>query len=470
MFNKGSALSIKKRIHQILAYSALIILTIGIINKFSWAEDQIKNFSLSEARSYALQHNYDAIKSLLDLETAKNKLRETVASGLPQLTSTINYNNNLKLATSLIPNFFDGKPEEKIPVQFGTQHNASANITVQQMVFSGSYFVGLQTSNIYRQMAEQSLELTNLDIKETVTETYFLILISKENEKILGANLTNLEKTAFEIKERNKEGFVAQTDVDLIQISVTTLKNGLQTAQKQTEIAYKLLKFQMGLDLEERIGLSDTLDSIEETFDIQKSLDAEFSIEDSIDYNFLATQEKLAEMALKNEKVKSLPTVAAFFTYQQNAFRDSFNFFNFQKKWFPLQILGVTVSIPIFTSGARKARIQQAALSLEKAKTSRIQATQALKLENEQAKTNLSSSYENYLNAKANMGLSEKVYDSTLIEYKEGMSSSMELTQAYDKYLNSQSQYIQALSALFKAKNQLDRMTNNYKSEKGQKE
>lgn len=468
MLNKGSTLGIKKRINQIFSYSTLIILIIGILNNFSQAEDQVKFFSLSEARSYAIQHNYDAKKSLLDLETAKKKLRETVASGLPQLTSTINYNNNLKLATSLIPNFFEGKPEEKIPVQFGTQHNASANITLQQMVFSGSYFVGLQTASLYRQMAEQSLEVTTLDIKETVTDTYFLILISKENERILEANLKNLEKTAFEIKERYKEGFVAQTDVNLIQISVTTLKNGLQTAQKQTEMAYKLLKFQMGLDLEERIELSNTLDSIEETFDIQKSLDTEFSVADSIDYNFLITQEKLAEMALKNEKVKSLPTVAAFFTYQQNAFRDNFTFFNFQKKWFPLQILGITVSIPIFTSGARKARVQQAALSLEKAKTTRMQAFQGLKLEIEQGKTNLSYSYENYLNAKANMGLSEKVYDSTLIEYKEGMASSMELTQAYDKYLNSQSQYIQALSSLFKAKNQLDRMTNNYKSEKGQ--
>jgi len=470
MLNKGSTSGIKKRINLISTYSTIIFLIIGILNNFSQAEERVKIFSLSEARSYAIQHNYDAKRSLLDLETAKKKLRETVASGLPQLSSTINYNNNLKLATSLIPNFFDGKPEEKIPVQFGTQHNASANITVQQMVFSGSYFVGLQTASIYRQMAEQSLEVTNLDIKETVTDTYFLILISKENEKILGANLKNLEKTAFEIKERYKEGFVAQTDVDLIQISVTTLTNGLQTAQKQTEMAYKLLKFQMGLDLEERIELSETLDSIEETFDIKKSIETEFNVADSIDYNFLVTQEKLAEMALKNEKVKSLPTVAAFFTYQQNAFRDNFNFFNFQKKWFPLQILGITVSIPIFTSGARQARIQQAALSLEKAKTTRMQATQALKLEIEQAKTNLSSAYENYLNTKANIGLSEKVYDSTLIEYNEGMASSMELTQAYDKYLNSQSQYIQALSSLFKAKNQLDRITNNFKSEKGQKE
>ncbi|MBN2246825.1 MAG: TolC family protein [Candidatus Aminicenantes bacterium] len=467
MLNKNTTAKIKSRRVKIFSYIGLSVLFFCWLKSFSGAQETTKFFSLKEARTYALQHNYDVKKSLLDLETAKTKLKETVASGLPQLSSTINYNNNLKLATSLIPNFFDGKPEEKIPVQFGTQHNASANLTVQQLVFSGSYFVGLQTAAIYRQMAEQGLEVKNLDIEKTITDTYFLILVSKENEKILGANLKNLEKTQFEIKERNREGFVAQTDVDLIQISVTTLKNGLQTAQKQSEIAYKLLKFQMGLELEEKIELTDTLETIENALDIQKSLETEFSLEDSLDYNFLVTQEKLAELALKNEKVKSLPTVAAFFTYQQNAFRDSFNFFNLNKKWFPLQILGLTVSIPLFTSGAQKARVQQAALALEKAKTTRMQVSQGLKLEIQQAKINLNSSYENYLNVKANMELSERVYNSTLVEYKEGMASSMELTHSYDKYLAAQSQYVQALSTLFKAKNQLDRITNNYSTEKG---
>jgi len=194
---------------------------------------EAKKFNLKTAREYALGHSYDAKKSQLELETAQQKLRETVASGLPQIAANINYNNNLKLATSLIPNFFEGKLEEKIPVQFGTQHNATANIQVQQLIFNGSYFVGLQTSKLFRTLAEQGVERTSLNVQEAVTTSYYLILVAEENERILRSTLANLEKTHAEVLEMNKEGFVADTDADLIQIALTQLENGSKPCKSQ---------------------------------------------------------------------------------------------------------------------------------------------------------------------------------------------------------------------------------------------
>jgi len=423
---------------------------------------EVKKFDLKTARDYAVEHSYDAKKSHLDLETARQKLKETVASGLPQISANVNYNNNLKLATSLIPNFFEGKFEEKIPVQFGTQHNATANIQVQQLIFNGSYFVGLQTSKLYRSLAEQGVERTSLNVQEAVTTSYYLILVAEENERILQSTLANLEKTYAEILEMNKEGFVAETDADLIQIALTQLKNGLQTVQKQKDMAAKLMKFQMGLDLDEPIALTDTLEDILRQTDVGRSIQAEFKIENNIDYQLLSGQEKLTEMALKNEKSRYLPSVSAFFTYQQNAFRDKFNFFSSGNRWFPMQVLGVNVSIPLFKSGSQSAKVAQASLALDQARNAREQVSQALLLEAEQTKIRLSSAQENYVNMKANLKLSQKVYEATLAKYKEGVASSMELTQANDKYLQSQSDYFQALSELLNAKNKMDRLTNNY--------
>jgi outer membrane protein len=444
-----------------------IVITLYCMNPFHASQifgqdSETQSFSLKDAQDYAVLHSYDSIKSLLNIEAAKKKLRETLADGFPQIASNLGYLNNLELPTVLIPDFFGGDFSKKIPVQFGTQHNANFSITVNQKIFDVSYIVGLNASKIYAQLADQGYERTRLEVKETVTNTYFLILVSKESERIIKANIENLEKTLYEISESYKEGFVEETDVDVIQISVTALKNSLQNVQKQTDVAYKLLKFQMGLDLEKNIEVTENLEDILRRIDIQEAILAEFDLSQNIDFKLLNTQEKLAELAHRNAKAKYWPTISAFYTYQQAAQSDSFNFLNFSHDWFRSQIFGVNIYIPIFKSGGERARVAQAAIALDQARTARIQASQGILLEDAQARNDLSAAQENYLNVKDNMELSGKVYDVTLIKYREGIASSTDLTQANDRFLLSQSNYIQAISALLSAKNKLDRIRNTY--------
>ncbi len=432
------------------------------------AADTPRSFSLKEARDYAVRYNYDARKSQLEIGVAQKRMRETLAAGLPQVNSSFGYLNNLELATVLIPNFFEGKFEEKIPVQFGTQHNATAGLQVQQLVFNGSYFVGLQASRIYGRLAEEGFERTQMDVIETVSQTYYLILVSEESQRIIRGNLENLEKTLTEIRERYKEGFLEETDADVVQISVTALKNNLQNLQKQTETAYQLLKFQMGIDLEEEVVLTDTLETMVTSEDISAALAGEFSKEESIDYRLVQTQEKLAEMNLKNEKAKYWPTVAAFYSLSFNAFRDTFNFFNFNKDWYRTQTVGVNINFPLFKSGAQRAKVQQASLALEQARATAQQVSEGLVLEEAQARNALAAAFENFRNTEDNLELSKKVYDKTLIKYQEGLASSTDLTQANDRFLLTQSNYIQALAELLNAKNKLDRIRNAYDvAEKG---
>ncbi len=448
-----------------LLITIIWVITAGFFSNLIYARDNnVREFSLQSAQKFAVESSYDTQRSQLDIQAARKKMRETLLTGFPQLYSNIDYMNNLELATVLIPNIFEGKFDEKIPVQFGTQHNANVNFTLNQLLFNGSYIVGLKTSKIFRQLADQNHERTQLDILETVTNTYYLILVAEESEKILISNLENLEKTHYEIRERYKEGFVAETDADLIQIAVTKLKNGLQAIVREKEIAYKLLKFQMGLELDEQIALTDKLEDILQQIDIPNAANVEFDLQQNIDYKLLETQEKLSEMALKNEKAKYLPTISAFYSFQWNAFRDEFTFFNFKEDWFRTQILGVNISMPIFTSGVQKAKVAQALIDLKKAQNARIQASQGLTLEAARARSALDSAYENYLNTRENRELSKKVYDATLFKYNEGVASSLDLTQAHDQYLSAQSDFIQAISGLLTAKNKLDRLNNNYKT------
>jgi len=448
---------------QFLSILFIGILAAGLVPGPVFGQDSaVREFSLQSAQDFAVTHSYDRKKSQLDIQTAQKQMKETLAIGLPQVESSIGYMNNLKLATILIPNFFEGKFDEMIAVQFGTQHNTNVNFSISQLLFNGSYFVGLQAAKIYKQLANQNHERTKLNVLETVTNTYYLILVSEESQKILNENLSNLEKTLYEINELHKEGFVAETDADLVQISVTKLKNTLQTIKRQKNVALKLLKFQMGMDLNEEILLTDKLDEILERIDLDALHSTGFSLENNIDYSLLKTQERLSEMDLKNEKMKYLPTVAAFFNFQWNAMRNSFNFFSSDEKWYQTQLMGVNVNIPIFRSGDQKTRVQKAAIAVEQARNAKQQAAEGLSLEAASARSDLDSAYENYIHTQANMKLSNKVYDVTLIKYREGVASSMDLTQAHNTFLFAQSDFIQAMSILLTAKNKLDRLNSNY--------
>jgi len=179
-------------------------------------------FSLVEAQKFAVDNNYDTLKSQMDVTVTEKKIRETVGAGLPQISTSLGYTNNIELVTMLIPDFFND-PNDMIEIQFGTQHNATLNLQVQQLVFNGSYFVGLATSRIFKRLATEGLKRTKLDVMETVSQTYYLILVSQESEKIIQGNLQNLEKTLYEIRELYKEGFLEETDADVIQISVYSL-------------------------------------------------------------------------------------------------------------------------------------------------------------------------------------------------------------------------------------------------------
>jgi outer membrane protein len=440
----------------------LLVLNLLFGSSFLTAQEQmVRSFSLSEVQDYAVQHSYDSRKSRLDVLTANAQVKETTSAGLPQISSGISYMNNLELTTMLIPNFFEGKFDEKIAVQFGTQHNTSLNFTVNQLVFSGSYFVGLRTSKIYRQLADNNLKRTQLDVLETVTNTYYLILVTEKSQSILESNIVNLEKTFFEIKEMYKEGFVAETDVDLLQITLTKLKNGLQTVKRQKEVAYKLLNFQMGLELEEPISLTENLEDFLSNPPSSGLSIPEFSLARNVDYQLLKTQEQLSRKALKNEKMQYWPTITAFYTFQLSAMRNEFNLFA-KERWYRAQMLGVNVNIPIFRSGAQSARVKKAALALQKAESTRIQVGEGLLLEASRAKAALDSARENYQNTKDNMALSQKVYDRTLIKYKEGLVSSLDLTQANNQFLQVQSEYVQAMSELLSAKNKIDRLNSSY--------
>lgn len=442
----------------------VIIILAGFFNFISAQSDSSMEFSLNSAQEYAIKHNYDVQNSNYDIQAAKKKLKEVMANGLPQINGSIEYNNLLDIPTQIIPGeIFGGEPGSSIAVQFGKQHNATTALSVSQLIFNGSYIVGIQASKIYLKFTEENSERSQIKVKETVTQTYYLILVAEENLRILQASFENLKKTLFEIEEQYKEGFVEETDVKQLQISVSRLKNNINTVEEQIYVTYMLLKFQMGINLKQNISLTDSLGEILASVNVPTLISTKFNINQNINYRLLTTQERIAELSLKNEKSKFLPTITGFAAYQLNAQRDEFDLHHSGKDWYPTTLVGIQLSLPLFNSGARVYKIQQSKIALKQVRINKQKVAQGLQLEFSSIKTKLSSAYDNYQNNKDNMYLSKEVYDITLEKYDEGISSSLDLIQIHNQYLMAQSEYIISMSELLNAKNQLDKLFNYYK-------
>ena len=318
----------------------------------------------------------------------------------------------------------------------------------------------MQAAKTYKKVSEQTLERTENEVKEAVAQNYYLVLLSIETIKVLKENEQNLNQILTESRELYKTGFVEETDVDQFQVNLANVENAVRSMERQLEVSKNLLKYQMGIEMELEIVLLENLEDIIGVMDLGTALGNEFNVTKHIDYRLLNTQEQLAHLDLKRTKAETWPSLTAFYTNQRTALRNEFNFFNFEEKWFPSSMLGITLNIPIFASGMRYSQITQRKLTWEKTKNTKEFAAKGLMLEHQQAKYDFNNALERYYSEKESLEIAKRVFDKTAIKYKEGVSSSLDLTQINNQYLQTQTNYISALVELLNAKIRLDKSLN----------
>lgn len=438
---------------------------------------QSYEFSLEEAKEYALKNNRDVKNAALEVIIAQKKIWETTAMGLPQVDASVAYQNIFDVPTvnfpsnTIIKNPTDAdyvmgeqivtpsgtyalSLTEGTPIELAVKENTTIDITVSQLIFSGSYLVGLQASKVYKSLSEEQLENAELDTKAQVSDSYYLILVLEENLSIIQGTLENIVTTESEISAMLEEGFVEDTDLDQITLNKVMIQNAIVEIENQVGIAYELIKMQLGVDASDKIILTEDIESLKADIPVEKLIQSEFNLEQNLSYRMLQTQEELAELDWKLQKTEFLPTVAGYYRHEEVTTVADFN------TSIP-DMVGLSVDIPIFHSAGRFAKVKQAKLRLEQTRNTKDQAVQGLKMQVTQARNNFSTAVAQLNNQKKNMNLSQRIYDKTLMKYKEGLSSSMDLTQANNQLLSIQQSYYQALLAMLQTKVELNKKLNN---------
>jgi outer membrane protein TolC len=424
-------------------YLVITLLAIG-----GQAAQAQRPMTLQECIDYALANNPNIKSARAAVDASEAKVGEYLASGLPQLTAAADLGDNFEIPTTFVPAqiFNPSAPEgELAPVQFGTKYAGRASIDLQQMIFSGSYFVGLKAARTYTELSKREQTASEIDLVANIKKAYYSVLVNKERYALVQKNYQRLDSLLRQTRIMYENGFAEKIDVNRVQVQFNNISQAIRTASTGFEVSLKLLKFQMGMPMKEELTLADDLKTIQfET--LNEDISSSFTYHNRIEYRQLEINKALVGLDIKNTRVQYLPSLDFYGSYGASYGTAVFsNFVAFGENWRTFGVYGLRVNLPIF-DGMRKSKIVQQ----KKAQLRQVEHAQELlksRIDLEQEQYTLE--FENNLSAlkaqEANMKLAEEVYHVAVLKYQQGVGSNIEVIDADAAYKEAQTNYFSAL-------------------------
>ena len=434
------------------------------LNSFSQTKDTSSySFSLQKAIEFALQNQKDIKNALIDEQIAQKKVNEIAGMGLPQINSSFDLKEFIEIPTSLIPaEIFGGAPGTYAAVKFGTKYNATAGIDASQLIFSGEYFLGVKASKVYVELSSKSTQRTKIETSATVSKAYYTVLVNEERIKLIDATVSRIKKTLMDTKALLDNGFVEKIDYDRLTVTYNNLLVEQEKIQRLLSLGTYLLKYQMGMDINATLTLTDKLADVK--FDFTNNVSAQkFDYEKRVEFGLFQTQYKLAKLDLKRQRLSYLPTAFAYGSLSGSAQRNEFDIFDTDKKWFPTSVIGAKITMPIFSGFQRHSKNQQAKLSLQKAENNIDFIKNSIDLEIASSTAILQNAASSLENQKKNILIAEDVVRVSKLKYEQGVGSNLEMITAETSLKEAQTNYFNALFDALVAKIDFDKANGNLK-------
>ena len=446
---------------RIMKKTLLFFLLLIFSGNLSAQEAAKPGFSLQEAINYALEHQPSVINASIEEKIAKQQVNEIKGLGTPQINGNAEINNFLEIPTSFVPaEFVGGEPGSFFPVRFGLPWTASVGVNATQLIFDGTYLVGLKATKTFQELSRTRYAATRVDAAINVSKAYYGVLVLDERKKIVDANIDRVNKLLSDSRELYKNGFAEKVDVDRLELSYNNLVVERDKIDRVKSYAYGVLKFQMGLDHKIDIQLTDQLSELQ----IPAEAPADSAdVTKRPEYAVFKVQRQLNELDLKRYKAQYYPSLVAFGTLSANAGRDEFDILDTDQKWFPTAIIGLKLNVPIWDGLQRSSRVNMSKLKLMQTDNSIIQMKNGIQLEY----TNAAANFDNYKaslqTTKKNRELAAEIARVSRIKYENGVGSSLEVTDAETSLREADANYFNTLYETIIAKIELDKAAGNLK-------
>jgi len=432
-----------------------------LLSAFAVRAQETFSFTLDEAVNYALEHNYTVRNAVLNIEAAEKQKWEATSFGLPQIDGTIDYQNWIKQAVTFIPaEIVGGNPGDFEEVVFGAKQNMNATFTLNQILFDGSYIVGLQSANTFLKISNLAKEKTDQSIREAVINAYGTVLVSRETISILEKNKAVLEKNLFETRALLENGFAEEQDFEQQQITLSNINNELNKATRLEFISKQMFNLTLGIPIDQTVTLSENLENLAMRSADSGIVSSQFDLENHIDFKIADNKVEFDELLVRLEKTKGMPSLNAFVNYSQFANNNNFVFFENDGDWFDSSLFGVSLKIPIFSSLQRSSRTQQAKINLKQSEIDRNETSEQLKLQVSTAKNKYQFALDQFQTSSQNLILAERIAEKEQIKFFEGLSSSINLTNVQNQLFSSQQVYIQSILEIIYTKVELENALN----------
>ncbi len=417
-------------------------------------------YTLDKCLDYAFANQANVKNAALDQQISRYKVNETRAYGLPQ----VNFEGNTMYNVALQPMFMTNETANQfinggaplppgvdpngtrvIPNLFQLKASNTATFNASQIIFDGSYFVGLQASKTYSELATKSMAQTKIETTDKITKAFYLVLIGEQRMKLLDDNIGRIDTSLKQLKEVNKSGFAENLDVNRLEVTLNNLKTDRVNVQNQLIITYAVLKYQMGYPVNETLKLNGTLDELVARLNVASNPDVNaFDYNKRIDYSLLVTQKKLEELKFKNAKALSYPKLVAFGTIGAiNMNNDYMKLYS--TSYHGYGFIGAKLTVPIFTGLNHYYQQQGAKLQVQKVQNTMDMMEGSIDLEVQQTKIVLNNNIENIKSQKRNLDLAEQVIKQTKIKYDEGVGTNLEVVDAENSFKTAQTNYYDAV-------------------------
>jgi len=411
--------------------------------------------SLQQCIEYALTNQTVVKNTTLDAQISHRESQEYTGIALPQLTGKFEFADYLKLPTSLIPaEFFGGEPGTYVPLQFGTQYNGTANVTLSQLVVDGRYFLGLKATKALAELADKKVEASKIETTESVMKAYLSNLIAAKRAEQLSANITSFKKTYDDTKALFQSGFVEKVDVDRLAVNYNNLLAEKDKVDKLVALSFYLLKFQMGMDVNQPLALTDSLREADFQSVLQNAATPDAN--NRIEYQMLLDSKSLSEMNIKRYQVGYIPTLYAVGSISYQAQVNNFDLIP-SSQWYNTAFIGFNLDVPIF-DGLQKARqVQQARLSLQQSENDILNFQNSMNLEVANSKTDLQNAIASLDVQKNNLDLANEIVTISRKKFQLGVGTSLEVTDAESSLKDAQTNYLNALYDAWVARIELEK-------------
>ena len=424
------------------------------------AQDLPTAFTLSEAVEWGMNYNRTLKRATIEVQKAHKEKWKTLSIGFPQIQADLAYQNNLEQPVSLIPaQFFGGEEGEFAEVVFGTKQTAMGMVELNQLIFDGTYVVGVQGIRHFIETAENVLEKTQIEVKKAIITSYVNALVARESLAVLEKNAIALGKNIEEAHQLFKNGFAEEETVEQLRLTLSSLNSQIRYARKSADLADNVFKLLLGIEVTEQPQLSNSLEELTALYLLEEKPASNY--DNNIDIRLAENEVTTNGFLYRLERAKALPSFSAFLNGSYMGNNEEFAFTESTQKWFGAAAFGFRMRIPVFSSLGRTASAQKAKLSVLQSETKLIEVKAQVFVEWQNALNSFALAKEEHATALENLSLAQRIEQKNTTKFFEGLSGSFDLRQAQLQLYRAQQNTIQCMRQVILDKTNLDTIINN---------